>query len=74
MQHRRCNVLLLRQQAGAHFYFAADAKRIYALVTSRFRSASAKSLPFIVLCPLVDQLLQCFRLAERHNVEPAVEV
>ena len=54
MKLRPGDRLLLHQQAGADFDFAADAERIDALIANRLRRVRPHDLPVIVLRTLID--------------------
>src|SRR5215212_67037 len=56
VKHRSGNRLLLHQQAGADFYFAADAERVYALIADSIAGTRPHDLPVIVFSALIDCL------------------
>ena len=66
--------LLLHQQAGADFDFAANAERIDALVAEGLRGARPNHLPVIVLGPVVDGLDRLPVRGKAEQIELAVAV
>ena len=74
MELRAGDGLLLHQQAGADFDFAANAKWIDALVADGLRGVRPYDLPVIILRALIDRLYRLPVRGQTQQIEPAVAV
>ena len=72
MKLRPGDRLLLHQQAGADFDFAADAERIDALIADRLHRMRPHHLPVIVLRTLIDRLNRLPVGGKTEQIEMAI--
>ena len=65
------NGLLLHQQSGADFDFAADTKRIDTLIAYGLHCVRPNCLPVIIFRSLIDALYGFAGWGEAHQIEPS---